>query len=168
MQSRRIGNVTVSAIGLGGMPLSIDGRPDREQALAILSLPRLLGLHPETQKEIRAGLGRFGAYVVHDGDFRTIKAPDDVLTIELARALEMLAQPKFGRGKRAVAGTEIGKDPADGKLVTLHDGKYGRYVKKGDVNATIPAELGDGPITLEKALELIANKAPSSKTKKRR
>lgn len=141
---------------------------DREQALSILSLPRLLGAHPETQKEIRAGLGRFGAYVVHDGDFRTIKAPDDVLTIQLPRALEMLAQPKFGRGKRAAAGAEVGKDPADGKIITLHDGKYGRYVKKGTINATIPKEMGDGPISLEQALELITNKAPSSKTKKRR
>ena len=141
---------------------------DREQALSILSLPRLLGEHPETKKEIRAGLGRFGAYVVHDGDFRSIKEPDDVLTIGLDRALEMLAQPKFGRGKRAAAGTEIGKDPADGKVITLHDGKYGRYVKKGTINATIPKELGEGAITLEQALELIANKAPAKKTRSKK
>lgn len=69
-----------------------------EDALKFLSLPRTLGTHPQTGKEVRANIGRFGPYVVHDGDFRSIKAPDTVYTIELARALEMLAQEKKPRG----------------------------------------------------------------------
>lgn len=69
-------------------------------ALRFLSLPRVLGLHPTTDKEILANVGRFGPYVVHDGDFRSIKTPDDVYTIELPRALEMLAQEKKPRGFR--------------------------------------------------------------------
>lgn len=69
-------------------------------ALKFLSLPRVLGAHPTSGKEINASMGRFGPYVVHDGDFRSIKAPDDVYTIELPRALEMLAQEKKPRGFR--------------------------------------------------------------------
>ncbi len=67
-------------------------------ALKFLSLPRVLGVHPISGKEIMANMGRFGPYVVHDGDFRSIKAPDDVYTIELPRALELLAQEKKPRG----------------------------------------------------------------------
>lgn len=129
---------------------------DHDKAVAILSLPRLLGPHPESGKDIRAGIGRFGAYIVHDGDFRTIKAPDDVLTISLDRALQMLAEPKAGRGKRASTGKELGKDDK-GKLVTLHDGKYGRYVKRGTINATVPKEM-EGDISLDYAIELLNNK----------
>ena len=69
-------------------------------ALRFLSLPRILGNHPTSGKEIMANMGRFGPYVVHDGDFRSIKVPDDVYTIELPRALEMLAQAKKPRGFR--------------------------------------------------------------------
>ena len=69
-------------------------------ALKFLSLPRVLGVHPTSGKEIVANMGRFGPYVVHDGDFRSIKAPDDVYTIALPRALEMLAQEKKPRGFR--------------------------------------------------------------------
>lgn len=139
---------------------------DHEKAVAILSLPRTLGTHPDTEKVIKAGIGRFGAYVVHDGDFRTIKAPDDVLSITLERALELFAQPKLGRGKRAsIAGKEIGKDPSDGKAITLHDGKYGRYVKKGTINATVPKEHTTD-ITLTDALQWIEAKKTSKKPRR--
>ncbi len=138
-----------------------------EKALLVLSLPRLLGTHPETTKEIRAGLGRFGPYIVHDGDFRSLKAEDDVLTVTFERALELLAIPKGTRG-RGAAGKEIGKDPNDGKPVTLHDGKYGAYVKHGTTNATIPKDWKPEDVTLDKALKLIAEreeKAPPKKTR---
>jgi DNA topoisomerase I, bacterial len=68
------------------------------QAVHFLSLPRQLGMHPETGKTITANIGRFGPYIVHDADFRSVKAPDDVYTIELARALEILKEPKKKRG----------------------------------------------------------------------
>ena len=76
-----------------------------ETALGLLSLPRLLGDHPETQAKVKAGLGRFGPYIVHDlgkegKDYRSLKADDDVLTVTLERALELLAQPKRGRGAK--------------------------------------------------------------------
>ncbi len=136
---------------------------DFDKALQILALPRLLGTHAESGKEIRAGLGRFGPYIVHDGDFRSIKDPDDVLTISLARALEMLAQPKGSRG--GGAGKEIGKHPDDNKPITLHSGKYGTYVKHGKVNATIPKDMKPEDVTLEKAVELIAERSSKGTTK---
>ncbi len=139
---------------------------DLTKALSILALPRLLGTHPQSGKEVRAGLGRFGPYIVHDGDFRSIKAPDDVLTISLERALEMLAQPKGTRG--GGTGKEIGKHPDDNKPVTLHSGKYGAYVKHGKVNATIPKDQKPEDITLEQAVQLIAERAAKPKTRKRR
>jgi DNA topoisomerase-1 len=71
-----------------------------EDALKFLSLPRTLGVHPTTGKEVSANIGRFGPYVVHDGNFRSVRAPDDVYTIELPRALELLAQEKKSRFKR--------------------------------------------------------------------
>lgn len=139
---------------------------DLAKARSILALPRKLGVHPESGKDIKAGLGRFGPYIVHDGDFRSIKPPDDVLEIQLARALEMLAQPKGVRG--GGAGKEIGKHPEDGKPVTLHSGKYGTYVKHGKVNATIPKDQKPEEVTLEQAVALIAERASKPKTRKRK
>lgn len=138
---------------------------DRAKALKILELPRLLGTHPESGKEIRAGLGRFGPYIVHDGDFRSLKKEDDVLDVGLGRALELLAMPKGSRG-RPSSGKEIGKHPEDGKPVTLHNGKFGYYVKHGSVNATIPKESKPEDVTLEQAVNLLEErKAKGGKTR---
>lgn len=137
----------------------------------MLRLPRLLGIHPTTQKEVRAGLGRFGPYVVHDGEFRSLKKDDSVWTVTLERALELLAEEKKGRGgKAASTGTPIGTHPADGKPITLHDGRYGAYIKHGSVNATIPKTLQHTTLTLEQAMQILEAKAPTAKkvpTKKR-
>ncbi|HEU0050728.1 MAG TPA: DNA topoisomerase, partial [Patescibacteria group bacterium] len=126
-----------------------------DKAIALLSLPRPLGTHPETGKEIRAGLGRFGPYVVHDGDFRSLKPEDDLFTVDLTRALELLAQPKGTRGRAAALKT-LGNHPEDGKPITVHSGKYGPYVKHGSVNATIPKDKTPETITLEEAVALLA------------
>ncbi len=125
-----------------------------EKALSILALPRLVGTHPQSGKEIRAGLGRFGPYIVHDGEFRSLKAEDDLFTVELARALELLAIPKGVRG--GGAGKSLGQHPKDKKPVTLHNGKFGWYVKHGRTNATIPKETKQEDVTLEMAVELLA------------
>ncbi len=137
-----------------------------EQALGLLSLPRTLGNHPETSKPVIAHRGRFGPYVECDGDYRSIPASDDVLTISLARALDLLAQPKKGRGKRSSTPIrEIGPHPADGELINIYDGPYGHYVKHGKVNATIPKDMEIETLTLEQALTLIANKSQKKTTK---
>ncbi len=146
-----------------------------DMAVGLLALPRNLGNHPETGAKVMAGLGRFGPYIVHDQgkdgkDYRSIKGEDDVLTIQLPRALELLAQPKQGRGRRAAAKPlkEIGAHPADKEPVNLHDGQYGPYVKHGKVSASIPKGRDPMTVTLEEAVELLAAKAGAPKRTKRR
>jgi DNA topoisomerase I len=141
-----------------------------EVAVGLLALPRLLGLHPETGKKIQASLGRFGPYVVHDQgkdgkDYRSLKKDDDILTITLERALELLAEPKVGRGGRKAAKPlrELGLHPADQEPVNLHDGPYGPYVKHGKTNVSLPEGQTVESMTLEVAVDLLATKAPKSK-----
>ena len=147
-----------------------------EKAVGLLSLPRLLGEHPETGAKVKASLGRFGPYVVHDQgkdgkDYRSLKKEDDVLTVTLERALELLAQPKRGRGRKSATPLrELGTHPQDdGEMVGVYDGPYGLYVKQGKVNASLPEGETVETITLEKAVELLAAKAATkgkSKTTK--
>ena len=129
-----------------------------DRAVALLNLPRLVGIHPTTGKEIRAGLGRFGPYVVHDGDFRSLKEKegDDVFTITLERALALFAQPKGAGRSSAPALKTLGAHPKDGKPITVHQGKYGMYVKHGAKNATLPKDMTADMVTLEQAIELLA------------
>ncbi|MFM1811361.1 MAG: type topoisomerase, partial [Cyanobacteriota bacterium] len=141
-----------------------------EDALGLLRLPRHLGEHPDGGK-VQAGLGRFGPYVVHDKgkgekDYRSLKADDDVLAIGLSRALELLAQPKRGRGGRTAL-KDLGTPEGADEQVQLFDGPYGLYVKQGKVNASLPEGTTADTITLEQAVELLAAKAASGKTKGR-
>jgi DNA topoisomerase-1 len=122
-------------------------------------------MHPAGGK-VSAGLGRFGPYVVHDKgkegkDYRSIRGDDHVLTITLGRALEMLAQPKMARGRRAEPKPvrEVGKHPEDQQPINLFDGRYGPYVKHGDVSASIPRGQDPATVTLDQAVELIAARA---------
>ncbi|MFP4299356.1 MAG: type I DNA topoisomerase [Spirulinaceae cyanobacterium] len=146
-----------------------------DMALGLLSLPRKLGTHPETGAAIKANVGRFGPYVVHDQgkagkDYRSIKAPDDVLTIGLDRALELLAQPKGGRGGGRKAKTplrELGAHPEDNEPINIYEGPYGKYIKHQKTNVGIPEGETVESITLEQAVKLLADKAASKSTKKK-
>ncbi|MFW5786068.1 MAG: type I DNA topoisomerase [bacterium] len=121
-----------------GLPRDVKPRDvDLEVALKLLSLPRTLGTHPETGKEIVANNGRFGPYVVHDGDFRSLKKEDDVYTVTLDRALELLAEEKKGRRSSTVL-RELGPHPKDEKKIAIYDGKYGPYIKHGSKNISLP------------------------------
>ncbi|MEO0409361.1 MAG: topoisomerase C-terminal repeat-containing protein, partial [Cyanobacteria bacterium P01_A01_bin.135] len=125
----------------------------------------LLGEHPETGAKVKASLGRFGPYVVHDQgkdgkDYRSLKKEDDVLTVSLERALELLAQPKRGRGRKSATPLrELGVYPEGGEMIGVYDGPYGLYVKQGKVNASLPEGETTESITLEKAVELLSAKA---------
>ncbi len=134
---------------------------DLETALKLLALPREIGKHPETGDTILAGIGRFGPYLKHGSAFKSIPKDDDVLAIGLNRAVVVLAEPSRGRGNRAAAapGREIGKHPADNAAVTVHEGRYGPYVKHGAVNATIPKDLDPASLSLDAAVALIAARA---------
>lgn len=141
-----------------------------EDALGLLRLPRHLGEHPDGGK-VQAGLGRFGPYVVHDKgkgekDYRSIKAEDDVLVIGLTRALELLAQPKRGRGGRTAL-KDLGTPEGANEAIQLFDGPYGLYVKQGKVNASLPEGTTADTLTLEQAVELLAAKAASSPSRSR-
>jgi DNA topoisomerase-1 len=142
-----------------------------DTAVGLLRLPRLLGVHPDTSAPIKASQGRFGPYVVHDQgkegrDYRSLKGEDDVLTISLERALELLAQPKTGRGRRKVDPLkELGAHPEDGEVIAVFNGPYGLYVKHGKVNASVPEGVEMEAITLEQALDWIGAKATSKGTK---
>ncbi|MFG3817062.1 type I DNA topoisomerase [Limnothrix redekei] len=141
-----------------------------ELALGLLSLPRLLGQHPETGRPVKASLGRFGPYIVHDmgkdggQDYRSLKADDDVTTITLERALELLAQPKASRSrKQKTPLRELGPHPDDNEPVNLYQGPYGIYVQHGKVNAGLAEGQTVESLTLAEALELLAAKAGSKK-----
>jgi DNA topoisomerase-1 len=132
-----------------------------EQALAILGLPRELGKHPEDGEPIVAGIGRFGPYVRHGSQYRSIPADEDVLAIGMNRAVALLAEPKAGRGARAAMKPlrTLGPHPDDGQPVEVYSGRYGPYVKHGKVNATLTNGLAPETVTLEQALPLLAARA---------
>lgn len=134
---------------------------DLKIALDLLSLPRLVGMHPETKKEIKAGVGRYGPYLLHDGKFTTIPAGDDVLHIGMNRAVDILNSKQT-----ASSGRSLGAHPETGKDIKIKSGRYGTYVSDGKINATIPKGENADEITLERAVILIAEraaKAPASK-----
>ncbi|MBD0321383.1 MAG: DNA topoisomerase I, partial [Gemmatimonadetes bacterium] len=136
-------------------------------ALKLLSLPRNLGNHPESGKEITAGVGRFGPFVVHDGDFRSLQPTDDVYTVDLRRAMELLSAPKAGRTRTAVEPIRtLGPHPADGEPVQLFAGRYGPYVKHGGTNASLPKGVEADQVTIDQAVALIAERAAAAPAKK--
>ncbi|TAN60765.1 MAG: type I DNA topoisomerase [Magnetospirillum sp.] len=131
-------------------------------ACQLLALPREVGLHPETKLMIKAGVGKFGPYLMYDGGYKSLTKGDDVLTVGMNRAVELLAQAKGGRGAAAPLKT-LGE--SDGKPVTLHEGKYGPYVSCNGTHATLPKGTVLDAVTLEAALELIKAKAAKAPAK---
>jgi DNA topoisomerase-1 len=138
-----------------------------DRALMLLNLPRQIGPHPEDGVMVEAAIGRFGPYVKHGSVYANIADVDEVFTIGMNRAVEVIAQ-KATRGRGTAAAQplrELGVHP-DGGLVQVMPGKYGPYVKWAKVNATLPKELSPETVTLDEALGLIAEKAgKGAKTK---
>ena len=133
-----------------------------EAALDLLRLPRRLGDHPQGGR-VEAGMGRFGPYVVWhkrqgEREYRSLKGDDQLMTVTVDRALELLAMPKPGRGKRAPV-RELGYHPADGEPVAVFSGAYGLYVKHGKLNCSLPEGQIAEDTTLEEAIALLAAKA---------
>ncbi len=140
-----------------------------EQALQLLSLPRLVGKHPEDGEPIMANNGKFGPYVQHLKTYANLTAGEDVLTIGLNRAVDLIAT-KLAKGpgnfsRSAPAGKPIGDHP-EGGVIQVLDGKYGAYVKWNDVNATIPKAIEKDKITLEQAVDLIRARQAAAPAKK--
>ena len=125
-----------------------------ETAIKLLSLPREVGIHPETGKKIVANIGRFGPYVSHDGSFKSIPKAESVFDIDLERSVALLAEEKAGRNLLR----DLGKHP-DGKPVGVYSGRFGPYIKHGRDNAKIPSGYDPDTVTLEVALVALAEKA---------
>jgi len=135
-----------------------------EMALGLLALPRELGAHPDTGKPIVVNNGKFGPYLLHDGKFTSLPASEDVLTVGINRAVDILANaPAKGSGgneKLRVLG-----DHPDGGEVAIYKGRYGTYAKHGKVNATLPKDASVESFTLAEALPLLAARADAPKKK---
>jgi DNA topoisomerase-1 len=143
------------------MPLD---QADLASALKLLSLPRELGLHPESGKKVIVNIGRFGPYIGHDGKFKSIPRSDSIFDINLERAVELLAQARDSNTVLRV----LGEHPDDKTSVEICSGRYGPYARHGKVNATLPKDVSPDAITLEEALELIAAKAAKGGGKTRK
>jgi DNA topoisomerase-1 len=142
---------------------------DLRHALALLSLPREVGLHPETGKPILAGFGRYGPYIQHDGKYASLGSAEEVFEVGLNRAVSLLAEKAASsRGRRgANVIKELGDHPELGGKVQVLTGRYGPYVKHGKVNATLPKDREPEQVTMEEAVELIAARAAKGPAKKR-
>jgi DNA topoisomerase I len=135
-----------------------------ETALKLLALPREVGPHPETHEPIIAGVGRFGPYVKHGKTYKSLASGDDVLTIGLNRAVSLLAEPKGARhGPQALR--VVGEHPVDASPITLYRGRYGPYVSHGGINATLPRDMDPDEVTLERAVELLRERAAKQPAK---
>jgi DNA topoisomerase-1 len=144
---------------------------DLEKALQLLALPREVGLHPETGKPIKAGFGRFGPYIAHEGAYASLDSPEDVFTVGLNRAVVLLAERKAkgGRGPRGgQALKELGAHPESAAPVKVMKGRYGPYVTDGNVNATLPQDSDPASVTMEEAVALLAARAEKGPAKKKR
>ncbi len=137
-------------------------------AVKLLSLPRLLGSHPDGGK-VEARTGQFGPYVVWDKedgekpDNRSLKKEDDVYQIDLKRALELLAIPKLGRGGR-MALRDLGRPKDEEENIHVYNGPYGLYVKQGKINASLPKGKEADDVTIEEAIKLLKEKRSSKKS----
>jgi len=143
------------------LPRGMDGESiTLEQALGLLSLPRLVGLHPEAREPIEAGIGRFGPYVRMGSVFASIDRDDDVLVLGLNRAVDLLA-------KKLASVRTLGPHPKGGEPVMVKRGRFGPYVQHGQIVANLPRALDMDAVTLDEAVGLLAEKGKALKPRGR-
>jgi DNA topoisomerase-1 len=142
-----------------------------DDAVRLLSIPRVVGADPDTGDEITALNGRYGPYLKKGTDSRSIESEEQLLTITLEEALKIYAQPKQRGGRAATAPLkELGNDPVSGNPIVVKDGRFGAYVTDGEFNATLRKDDSIEAITPERAAELLAEKrakGPAKKSAKR-
>ncbi|MBL6784803.1 MAG: type I DNA topoisomerase [Rickettsiales bacterium] len=127
---------------------------DRELALKIISLPRIVGIHPSTNSEIKASYGKFGPYLLYEKKFYSLKE-DDVFEVSLEKAVTLIEN--YGSKTTKSSGTLIGKHPDTNDDITLHSGKYGSYLKYAKKNYSIGKDLDSDKIELDQAIDIIKN-----------
>ncbi len=148
-------------------------RPDTvtlEEALKLLSLPRDVGLHPSDNQPIIASPGRYGPYIKHGNEFRSLDSEDQLFTVTLDQAVELLAAPKKSRRRQSAAKTalrSLGPHPKSGAQLNVLSGRYGPYVTDGTTNASLPRGTDPEQLTVEGAIELLAAREGAPKKAKR-
>lgn len=141
---------------------------DLDTALRLLSLPRVVGVDPESGDEITAQNGRFGPYLKKGTDSRSLESESQIFDVTLDQALEIYAQPKYGAGRRASSAlAEFEADPVSGKPIRIRDGRFGAYVTDGETNVTIPRGQKVEDITFEIAVQMLADKRAKGPAPKR-
>ncbi|MFP5352787.1 MAG: type I DNA topoisomerase [Actinomycetota bacterium] len=140
-----------------------------DEALRLLSLPRVVGTDPADGQEIQALNGRYGPYLKKDKDTRSLESEEQLFTVTLEEALALFAQPKRGRGRTAAPPLkELGDDPVTGEPIVVKSGRYGPYVTDGTTNASLPKGASPDTITKERAAEMLAEKRAAGPAKPRR
>ncbi len=146
---------------------------DAEMAEKLLSLPREIGVHPETGNLIKASIGRYGPYLEHDGKYARLSSTAEVFETGMNAAVAKLADAASGAGRKQGASREpiavLGSHPSSGKEIKVMEGRYGPYVSDGTTHATLPKTADPKSVTLEQAVEWIdakASKGPSKGKKK--
>jgi DNA topoisomerase I len=138
---------------------------DLTTAIRLLSLPRDIGMHPEKAEMIVAGIGRFGPYLKIGARYKNLGADEDVLTIGLNRAVDLLAEDGSASGGTRGLLRTIGEHPADKKPVTLNKGRFGPYVRHGSVMASLSKKQSPDDLTLDEAVALLTAKAAAGPSK---
>jgi len=136
-----------------------------EIALKLIALPKDLGKHPESGDMVKSDIGRYGPYIRCGKTTRSVIVPDSILDLSLNRAVEILATEKAKAGARVIK--ELGIDPKTQMAIEIKDGRYGAYVTDGKINATLPKETTSDEVTLDIALQFIADKKAKGPSKRR-
>jgi len=140
-----------------------------DDALRLLTIPRVIGVEPGTGEEIVAQNGRFGPYLKKGTDSRSLTSEDELFSVTLEEALAVYAQPKQRRGAQAAPPLrELGADPVSGAPVVIKDGRFGAYITDGEVNVTVPRGETVEAMTLERAAELLVDKRAKGPSKPKR
>ena len=142
---------------------------DVPTALRLLSLPRVVGVDPQTREEITAQNGRYGPYIKRGTESRSLASEDELFTVDLDRSLELLAAPKYGPGRGRAAArpplAEFGPDPESGKPMVVKDGRFGMYLTDGQTNVTLKHGFED--LTPADAARMLAEKRAMGPAKKK-
>jgi DNA topoisomerase-1 len=139
-----------------------------DDALRLLSLPRVIGVDPADGEEITAQNGRYGPYIKKGTDSRTIESEEQLLTMTLDEALAVFAQPKRRRGQTVKPPLrEMGADPDTDRPIVVKDGRFGPYVTDGETNASLRKGDSVDELTMERALELLADRRAAGPRKKK-
>ncbi len=139
-----------------------------DEALRLLQLPRELGVHPDTGQSVLAGLGRFGPYVKHGDDFRSLESDEELFTVDLGRALQLFSEPKRSRRRQAVKKVIAAiARPDGGAPLQVLEGRYGPYVTDGETNASVPKGVDPGTLTFAAAHDLLEARRSATPRPKR-